>query len=190
MSGSRDLERKVRALAEPAVELEGFELVAVLLRTLNGRRTLQVFIDRPGGIAVRHCTRVSHLLSALLDVEDPIAGRYQLEVSSPGMNRPLQRPSDFDRFAGYRARVRLDPRPGRRNYTGRLLGLQGDLVGIETADGAHQLPLCDIEQAGLRLDLEEFKALSEHGPAGAAADFWGSENSGAEEMRKENSDDQ
>ncbi len=146
------------------MEDEGFELVAVQILVLGGRRTLRISIDRPGGVAISHCTRMSRLLSPLLDVEEPISGTYDLEVSSPGMKRPIQRKADFARFRGYRAKIRLN-RPlamedRRTRYSGLLDGLLGDELRLLSADGRqHMLPLDLVDRAWLDLSLEQYREI-------------------------------
>ncbi|MBN2800683.1 MAG: ribosome maturation factor RimP [Deltaproteobacteria bacterium] len=151
---------KIRTLIEATVERMGFELVAV--EWLGGPQggTLRVSIDGPEGVSAGDCADVTHHISPLLDEADPISGAYRLEVSSPGMERPLQRMADFQRFAGYRAKIRLVPGPPRRRYTGTLKGVEGDEVRIEVDGEEFSLMLEDIEQARLVLDLDEFAALS------------------------------
>jgi len=126
---------RLRAMLEPAVEALGFELVDTEFSGSGHRALLRIYIDRPGGVNVDDCAAVSHQVSAILDVEDPIAGRYTLEVSSPGLDRPLTRPQDFERFAGELVAVKLArPRDGRRKFKGRLLGLRDGMIALE-ADG-------------------------------------------------------
>jgi ribosome maturation factor RimP len=93
---------------------------------------------------------VSHQVSAILDVEDPIPGQYMLEVSSPGLDRPLIKPEDFQRFAGEIVKIRTSqPVLGRRNFTGRLVGMQGETVILEMDKESFDLPFGDIEKARL-----------------------------------------
>lgn len=146
----------------------GFDLVAVEW-TGGGRGVLRVSIDTlpgaEGGINADHCARVSRAIEPILDAEDPISSTYFLEVSSPGIERPVQRLSDFARFEGYRVRLRLEPGPPRRRYTGVLKGVgDGDTV-LLLADGEeHAFHVDTIERAHLDLSLEEFEALRQ-GPA-------------------------
>ena len=149
---------------EPTVRRQGYELVAVELTGVGGRRTLRVSVDHPGGIGVKDCSKVSRALSPLLDVEDPLSGAFDLEVSSPGDERPIQRPSDFLRFAGYTARVKLEKGEGRRRYKGVLLGLEGTDLKIQVDGEEHRLPLVEVERAHLVLTLDEYLALAEDPP--------------------------
>lgn len=143
--------QEVANLIEPALRDMGFELVRVLLMGRQ-RPTLQIMAERLDGDAmtVDHCAEISRAVSALLDVDDPIAGAYRLEVSSPGLDRPLVRRTDFERFAGFEVRVETDlPIDGRRRFRGRLLGLVGDDLRIQLAEGEHTIPYTAIKKAKL-----------------------------------------
>ncbi len=146
-------ETALEALLEPAVSRLGYELVGVEYH--GGRRALlRLYIDREGGVSVEDCQRVSRQVSGLLDVEDPIPGPYTLEVSSPGLDRPLFRAADFQRFAGREVRIRTDvPLEGRRNFRGVLRGLRGDEVLVEVDGAELALPVERIEQARLVPEL-------------------------------------
>lgn len=140
----------LRALLEPTVIGLGYELVDVELAQDGGESVLRVYIDHPDGITVDDCGKVSRQLSALLDVEDPIAGNYNLEISSPGLDRPLVRREDFERFAGEMVKVKMhQPVLGRRNFSGRLVGVQGDMIVVEVDKESYDLRLDDIERARL-----------------------------------------
>ncbi|MFN2308114.1 MAG: ribosome maturation factor RimP [Gammaproteobacteria bacterium] len=145
----------LQALLEPAVTALGCELVGVEYRPSGKQGLLRVYIDRPEGITVEDCSAVSYQVSGLLDVEDPIPGHYTLEVSSPGLDRPLFQARDFERFAGQQVKLRLRfPLEGQRNFGGRLQGLRGQEVVIEAPDGRQvSLPLDQVEQARLVPDL-------------------------------------
>ena len=126
------IDRQLAALLAPVIEGMGFELVR--LRLMGGRKaTLQVMADRPdGGIEVDDCARISTALSAVLDVEDPIEGEYVLEVSSPGIDRPLTRLRDFAEWDGWLARLETEqPIDGQKRFRGTLRGVEGDEVLIE-----------------------------------------------------------
>ena len=159
-SGPREEQQRVRDLLEPHVADEGFDLVAVQLLVVGGRRTLRLSIDRVGGITIHHCTKLSHVLSPILDVADPLSGAYDLEVSSPGIERPVQKKADFQRFQGYRARIRMAKGTGRQRYTGILRGVDGDLVRLETEKETFTLRFEEIDGATLLLDLEEYRLLT------------------------------
>ena len=140
-------------IIEPALDAMGYRLVRVQL--IGARRpTLQVMAERrdEAAMTVEDCAEISRAISALLDVADPIAGAYTLEVSSPGIDRPLVRPEDYDRFAGYAARIELNqPIDGRRRFRGRLLGRAADYVRLADDAGEIHLPLAAIARAKLLL---------------------------------------
>jgi ribosome maturation factor RimP len=130
------LREKLIALTEPLLGQLGYELVDLEYAPGRAHAQLRIFIDRSAGIGLDDCERVSREISALLDVEDPVPTGYTLEVSSPGLDRVLRTPAHFERFVGERVRVELlQPRGGRRRYTGRLAALND--AGIELdVDGA------------------------------------------------------
>ena len=129
------LARKIVDLLEPHLERLGFELVNVEFRRGSRRNSLlRLLVDQPGGgITLNELERLSPILSDLLDVYDPVDGSYTLEVSSPGINRPLAKLKDFEAFRGQRVRIRThQPRDGRKNFEGVLLEVRAD--GIDLAD--------------------------------------------------------
>ncbi len=146
---------KLQGLIKPAVEMLGYELVGVEFSARGAASgLLRVYIDREGGVTVDDCGRVSHQVSGVLDVEDPIAGHYDLEVSSPGLDRPLFDEEHFERFAGHEARIRLHTKlDGRRKFQGRLRGVEQAHVLIEEQDQLYRLPLGQIESARLVPEL-------------------------------------
>lgn len=130
--------RRIAGIVTPSIEAMGFEVVRVMMT--GGRRpTLQIMADRGDGsmISVDDCAEISRTVSAVLDVEDPIAGEYTLEVSSPGIDRPLTRLKDFERWAGFDARIDTAvPVDGRKRFSGRLKGVaDGERVLIGVEDG-------------------------------------------------------
>lgn len=166
------LRSTLREMAEPLVEELGCTLIAIWLTGDASGPIVQLYLDRPGGVQVGHCTRISRQLSLELDVEDPMKGAYRLEVSSPGMERPVELAEDFARFAGYRAKVRMDPAWGRRRYKGVLRGMDGADVVLETPSEVVRLPLDRVDRAHLELSLEEFARFGDplvdaHPDAGA-----------------------
>lgn len=137
----------------------GFELIGVEYQP-GTRARVRLYIDSPTGITVDDCANMSHAVSAVLDVEDPIPGKYTLEVSSPGLDRPLFRLEDFARYTGQRARIRMQrPLPGsapavpggrpQRNFLGVLAGVEGGDVLLHTETGPLRLPYADIDKAHL-----------------------------------------
>lgn len=153
-------QHSLRALLEPTVERLGFDLVA--LEWVGGRRgTLRLSIDKPGGVGADDCALVSRRVGPLLDEADPFPSAYDLEVSSPGIDRPVQRPDDFRRFQGYRIRLRAAEGLPRRRFTGTLHGLDGEDVLVEVDGQTHRVPLDAVEAAHLVLDLDAYQKLAE-----------------------------
>lgn len=157
------LKKKVEELVLPIVEDFRYELVDLELKNEGSGFALRIFIDKPGGITLDDCVAVSREVGAILEVEDPIKSSYRLEVSSPGLDRPLKKREDFERFAGKKVKLKsfslLDPDERghtRKTFTGTLLGLDGDLVRIEQDDkrgGVAAIPLDEVSAANL---VEEF----------------------------------
>jgi ribosome maturation factor RimP len=126
------LRERLIALIEPLLVQLGYELVELEMAPAHGRGSLRIFIDRPEGIGISDCERVSREVSALMDVEDPIPTAYALEVSSPGDDRVLRTPAHFERFRGSRVLVELvAARAGRRRYTGLLQEVSATGVALE-----------------------------------------------------------
>jgi len=138
-------------LFEPVIESMGYELVGVEFEGGGGHGTLRVYIDRDSGVSVDDCAAISHQVSGILDVEEPIKQAYDLEISSPGIDRPLFKLGDFERFAGRTAKIRLAAGlDGRRNFKGRLLGVtETRQVSIEVDGENFDLPHADIARANL-----------------------------------------
>jgi ribosome maturation factor RimP len=154
----------LQPIIEPAVEAAGYRLVR--LRLVAGRtKTLQIMAERPDGtMNVDDCAKLSRALSEFLDAEDPIEGEYDLEVSSPGIDRPLTRQSDFARWAGHEARVELvnPDETGRKKFKGMLLGLDGNDVMLDVEGNRFKFPFRSIAEAKLvltdKLIAEDLKA--------------------------------
>ena len=133
------LDARIASIVEPVIEDLGYRLVRVRISGLNGM-TVQIMAERPDGtIGIDECEEISKNIAPVLDVEDPIANEYHLEVSSPGVDRPLARASDFDRWSGHVAKMELRvPNDGRRRYRGTLLGTKdgsnGVEIGVEISD--------------------------------------------------------
>lgn len=146
----RGVAPSLRNQLESGAQALGFELVDVELMGGRQNQTLRVYIDSPQGVTVDDCAEVSRQLSAILDVEDPFPGSYRLEVSSPGLDRPLVRLEDFRRFRGATVKVRLfDALDGRRNFTGRLIDATPDAVLVAVDNVEFRLPFVSIERARL-----------------------------------------
>ncbi|HSC48049.1 MAG TPA: ribosome maturation factor RimP [Gammaproteobacteria bacterium] len=144
------MRERLLGLLEPAVEALGYELVELEFHGQGGGSLLRLYIDKAAGVTVDDCEQVSRQVSAVLDVEDPLPGAYTLEVSSPGLDRPLRKQADYARFAGRQAKLELAlPRAGRRRYTGTLKGLESDAVLIEVDGEMQRLPLAEIAKARL-----------------------------------------
>jgi ribosome maturation factor RimP len=151
-----DLASRIAELVRPTIEAMDFALVRV---QVLGRQRLRVQIMAEkadgSGMLIDDCAALSRALSAVLDVDDPIAGPYTLEISSPGIDRPLVRLDDFRRFAGFEARIDLARLiEGRRRLQGRLVGTDGEMVRIEVAGTAMDVPFADIQRAKLVLTDE------------------------------------
>ncbi len=149
-------ERLVELIA-PTLEQMGYDLVRVQMSGKQ-RPTLQIMAERKDGVnmTVDDCADISRAVSAVLDVEDPIQGAYNLEVSSPGIDRPLTRPQDFARWAGFEARVEMAvPVEGRKRFKGRLIGIDdAGVVRLQAEDGEFALPFADMQKAKLVLTDE------------------------------------
>jgi ribosome maturation factor RimP len=127
---------RIREIADRVAAAEGLELVDVELAGRGRNAVLRIFLDKPGGVTVHDCERVSGQVSAILDVEDFIPGSYTLEVSSPGLDRPLVKPADFERFAGKRIKLVLRaPHEGRRRLQGLLRGIRDGTVEVQEENG-------------------------------------------------------
>ncbi len=156
--GGSELSRRIEQLLASPLEAMGYEIVRVQLAGGRSSATLQVMAERHDGAAmtVEDCAAISRTVSALLDVEDPLPGAYTLEVSSPGIDRPLVRPRDFERFAGFEVKAETSvPLAGRRRFRGRLLGMKEGRVQIALGDdGTAELPYDAIVKARLVLTDE------------------------------------
>jgi ribosome maturation factor RimP len=153
----------IAQLIEPSLAAMGYRLVRVLM-TGGRRATLQVMAERLDDLRITHddCAKISRSVSALLDVADPIAGAYTLEISSPGIDRPLVRAEDYDRFSGFEAKIELAiPLDGRRRFRGRLIGTAGGAVRLLTEGGETQLRLDTVVRAKLVL-TNDLMAAEQH----------------------------
>jgi len=156
---------RIEQIVAPSIEAMGFEVVRVRV-TGDERPILQIMAERVdrSPMTVEDCAELSRSISALLDVEDPISGAYTLEISSPGIDRPLTRPSDFTRFAGFEARlesrVAVD---GRKRFKGILKGVENDTVVLETEEGAARIPLDAVQKAKLVLTDDLIRAHGGNG---------------------------
>jgi len=163
------LHDRIAAIIEPSIAAMGYSLVQVRLIE-GGRRTLQIMAERVDGknMTVEDCASISHSVSALLDVEDPIKDAYTLEVSSPGMDRPLIKRADFERFCGFE--IKLEAKfqiEGRKRFKGRLKAVEGEEVVMTTAEGVSaRIPFNMVHSAKLVLTDE---LIDWYGKTAAAA---------------------
>lgn len=165
------IDRRMAEIITPVIEDLGFELVRV--RLMSGKQTtLQIMADRPdGGIEVDELALVSQAVSAVLDVEDPIVEEYTLEVSSPGIDRPLTRLKDFDMFEGYEAKIETaELIDGRRRFKGALAGVDGDEVLINVEEGTIGLKFDWLTDAKLVLTDDLIKEMLRQRKASGAID--------------------
>ncbi|MEP1384342.1 MAG: ribosome maturation factor RimP [Paraglaciecola sp.] len=144
------LEQKLTEMLTSPVEALGFEMVGVEFIRAGKHSTLRIYIDHPDGIGVEHCAEVSHQASAVLDVEDPISTEYNLEVSSPGMDRPLFKEAHYQVCLGEVVSVKLKiPMGDRRNYKGKVLGCEAGNLTLEVDNQTHVLAIANIEKGNL-----------------------------------------
>lgn len=140
---------------QPVVEDAGYEWVGGEFRA-GPDGLLRVYIDSPDGISLDDCERVSDAVSGVLDVEDPFPGQYRLEISSPGLERPLFRPADFERFAGQRALVRLSrPIDKQRRFEGVIESVENDAITLACDDKTVTFAWPDVHRANLVFDFEQ-----------------------------------
>ena len=154
------MDERVAQIITPVIEDMGFELVRI--RLMGGEmKTLQIMADKPqGGIEVDDCADISSAVSAVLDVEDPISDAYNLEVSSPGIDRPLTRLKDFEMFEGYEAKLEThDMIDGRRRFKGELAGVEGTEVLINVEEGTIGLEFDWLSDAKLVLTDDLIKEM-------------------------------
>jgi ribosome maturation factor RimP len=158
-----DMTVKISDLIEPTLEDMGYGLVRVRLSG-DTKMDLQIMIERNDEeiLDVADCAKASRAISAIMDVEDPISNAFTLEVSSPGIDRPLTRIKDFERFDGFEARIEASrPINGRRRFKGRLAGVEGENIAIKTEDGDYEIRHSDIMRAKLLLTDELIASAKE-----------------------------
>jgi ribosome maturation factor RimP len=144
----------LQALLEPTVTALGYELLGCVFMPQGRRGLLRIYIDSDKGIHIADCEKVSRQISAVLDVEDPITGAYTLEVSSPGLNRPLFKLAHFQKFVGSMVNVRLHiPLGNRRQFRGLLQAVVGDKIVVRVAEEVFELPFASIARANLVVDV-------------------------------------
>jgi len=149
----RELDEQIARLVEPMLTVEGYELVDVEVVGSGPRTILRLFIDKAGGVTIDDCASVSEAVDAILDVEDPFESAYTLEVSSPGLDRPLRKPADFERYAGRKVRIKtygpVEGAGARKVFPGVLVGLAGSVVTVDVDGTRFEVPLDAIAKANL-----------------------------------------
>lgn len=144
---------RVRTIAEPIVLNEGMELVDIEYRREAGGWVLRLIIDKRGGVTLDDCVRISQETGRSLDIEDFISNRYRLEVSSPGLDRPLKKERDFINFSGRSIRVKtVHPVGNQKTFSGRLIKCEAGQIEMETEGGTVQIPLSNIARANLEVE--------------------------------------
>jgi len=151
----REILDRVRAIADPILLEEGMELVDVEYRRESKGWVLRLYLDKEGGVTLDDCTRVSQEVGRSLDIEDFIETSYALEVSSPGLARPLRTEKDFVKYRQRLIKVKtVDPIGNRRQFKGRLLGVSESRIEIEVDGGIFQIPLSNVARANLEIDQD------------------------------------
>ena len=145
---------EVRQVIEPLLHSQGFELVDLEYQREPQGWVLRIYLDREGGVTLDDCAEVSGEIGAVLEVKDVIPNPYVLEVSSPGLTRPLKKPEDFNKFSNRLVKIKLyEPLEGRKNFKGTLLGLEGEKVRLEIEGRVYELPLQGIAKANLEIEF-------------------------------------
>ncbi len=155
LNQSESLEARITALAEQVAVSLGMEIVLAEIKGGGNRSVVRIYIDQPGGISLNDCERFSKRFSVLLDVEDWISFSYVLEVSSPGLDRPLVKEADFLRFCKKNAKIRTRvPFEGQRNFKGKIMGVTEGRLALEVTSGSQiEIALTAIEKASLVLEV-------------------------------------
>jgi len=154
---------RVRAIADPIISDEGMELVDVEYRRESKGWVLRLYLDKGGGVTLEDCSRISQEIGRSLDVEDLIQIPYTLEVSSPGLTRPLKTEKDFMKYRNSLIKVKtLDPIQNRRQFKGRLLGVSANQIEMEVEGGIFQIPLSNVVKANLEVEPDLLR--KEHAP--------------------------
>jgi len=163
-----EIVEKVRAIAAPLAAGEGLELVDVELAGAGGRTTLRLYVDRAGGVSLDDCSSISRAVSAALDVEDPIEGAYDLEVSSPGLDRPLRTPEHFQKFAGEEVRIKafgpISELENRKTFHGTLRGFEDAKVLVEVDGKLFRVPHDRIAKAHVEARISDLSTSEPEEP--------------------------
>jgi ribosome maturation factor RimP len=154
MNMRQDVASKIEEIAQRVAGSEGIEIVEVELKGSGNQRFLRISIDKPSGVTHADCELISHQVGTILDVEDVVPGHYTLEVSSPGVERKLLKPRDFERFQGKKAKIVLrEPVSDQRHWEGILAGLEEGMVALDLGAGKTvRLPLDRVEKAHLKFE--------------------------------------
>ena len=158
-----EIETRIGDILSPTLTLMGYDLVRVQISG-SQQKTMQIMVERRdrAGMTVDDCADISREVSVILDVESPLRDAYDLEVSSPGIDRPLVRPADFEDYAGFDAKIEMEAAiGGRKKFKGQLLGIEQGLVKIRFDEETHELPVSEIRRAKLLLTEELLKAASQ-----------------------------
>ncbi|MCL4554985.1 MAG: ribosome maturation factor RimP [Actinobacteria bacterium] len=158
---SKRLQSTIEALLTPAANREGFELVAVEVVGVHRSPVIRIFLDHPAGIDVERLASANKWISDILDAEDPVSGSYTLEVSSPGVDRPLSKKSDFVRFLGETASIKTDPIDGRSSFTGAISDVTDEDIVLSSEVGVFRVPFTQIKKARLKGKID-FSQKGEH----------------------------
>jgi ribosome maturation factor RimP len=150
---SKEIVDRVNAITDPILSNEGMELVEIEYRRESKGWVLRLYIDKEGGVTLDDCTRMSQEVGRSLDVEDFISTPYILEISSPGLPRPLKKEKDFMKYRNQMIKVKtVDPIEHRRQFKGKLLGITENRIEIEMDGGVFQIPLSNVAKANLEID--------------------------------------
>ncbi len=144
------LHARIEALLAPVAAREGFELVAVETAGATKAPVIRIFLDREGGIDIEAIVDANRWISEAIDAQDPVRGSYTLEVSSPGVDRPITRFSDFERFVGETVTLKTAPIDGRRSFTGTITGVEGDDVVLDVNGRTVHVPHGAVTKARLK----------------------------------------
>ena len=150
---SKEIVDRVCAIVDPILSNEGMELVEIEYRRESKGWVLRLYIDKAGGVTLNDCTHISQEVGRSLDVEDFISTPYTLEISSPGLPRPLKKEKDFIKYCNQIIKVKtIDPIENRRQFKGKLLGISENRIEIETEGGIIQIPVSNVAKANLEID--------------------------------------
>jgi ribosome maturation factor RimP len=154
----KEMVDRVREMVDPILLDEGMELVDIEYRRESKGWVLRLYLEKEGGVTLDDCTRVSQEVGRSLDVEDFIQTPYTLEVSSPGLTRPLKTEKDFMKYRYHFIKVKtVDPIENRRQFKGKLLGVSENRIEIEVSGGVFQIPLSNVAKANLEIDGDVFR---------------------------------